>query len=69
MVADPHSWRKNGDEAESPLIPMLREYTLFNVDQCDVLPDSIRGGKPMRVRNLFSASRFSLGNCVAKKSF
>src|SRR5437660_7590680 len=41
----------DGDEAESRLIPMLREYTVFNVDQCDGLPDSIRAGKPMRTRN------------------
>ena len=30
---------------------MLREYTVFNVAQCDDLPDSIKTGKPMRVRN------------------
>jgi len=30
---------------------MLREYTVFNVDQCDGLPESIRAGKPIRVRN------------------
>ena len=30
---------------------MMREYTVFNVDQCDGLPDSLRAGKPMRVRN------------------
>ena len=41
----------NGEEAETRLIPMLREYTVFNVDQCEGLPDSIRVGKPMRVRN------------------
>ena len=41
----------DGAEAETRLIPMLREYTVFNVDQCDGLPDSIRAGKPMRVRN------------------
>ena len=41
----------NGEEAETRLVPMLREYTVFNVDQCDGLPDSIRAGKPMRVRN------------------
>jgi antirestriction protein ArdC len=40
-----------GEEAESRLIPMMREYTVFNVDQCDGLPDCIRVGKPMRVRN------------------
>ena len=41
----------DGEEAENRLVPMLREYTVFNVDQCDGLPDSIRAGKPMRVRN------------------
>src|SRR5262245_3125719 len=40
-----------GEEAETRLVPMLREYTVFNVDQCDGLPDSIRAGKPIRVRN------------------
>jgi len=38
-------------DAEARLVPMLREYTVFNVAQCDGLPDSIRAGKPMRVRN------------------
>jgi antirestriction protein ArdC len=41
----------DGEEAETRLIPMLREYTMFNVDQCQDLPDSIKAGKPMRVRN------------------
>jgi antirestriction protein ArdC len=41
----------DGEEAETRLIPMLREYTVFNVDQCEGLPDGIRVGKPMRVRN------------------
>jgi len=41
----------DGEETETRLIPMLREYTVFNVDQCDNLPDSIKAGKPMRVRN------------------
>ena len=40
-----------GEDAKSRLIPMMREYTVFNVEQCDGLPDSIRAGKPMRVRN------------------
>jgi antirestriction protein ArdC len=39
------------DEASTRLIPMMREYTVFNVDQCDGLPDSVTAGKPMRVRN------------------
>ena len=33
------------------LIPMMREYTVFNVDQCENLPDGISTGKPIRVRN------------------
>jgi antirestriction protein ArdC len=39
------------EEADTRLIPMLREYTVFNVDQCENLPDSVKDGKPMRVRN------------------
>jgi antirestriction protein ArdC len=39
------------DQAAMRLVPMLREYTVFNVDQCDNLPDSITTGKPARVRN------------------
>ncbi len=30
---------------------MMREYTVFNVDQCENLPDNVNTGKPMRVRN------------------
>jgi antirestriction protein ArdC len=40
-----------GEEADTRLVPMMREYCVFNVDQCDDLPDSVRAGKPMRVRN------------------
>jgi antirestriction protein ArdC len=39
------------DKAPARLIPMMREYTVFNVDQCDGLPDRITAGKPMRIRN------------------
>jgi antirestriction protein ArdC len=43
---------QSADESFSTrLIPMMREYTVFNVDQCDNLPNSISTGKPMRVRN------------------
>ena len=38
-------------EDETHLIPLLREYTVFNVDQCDNLPERLRQGRPMRVRN------------------
>src|ERR1700687_464806 len=39
------------DETATRLVPMMREYTVFNVDQGETLPDSIETGKPMRVRN------------------
>jgi antirestriction protein ArdC len=38
------------DETATRLVPMLREYTVFN-EQCENLPDSVNTGKPMRVRN------------------
>ena len=40
-----------GDDSSTRLIPMMREYTVFNVDQCENLPGSISTGKPIRVRN------------------
>jgi antirestriction protein ArdC len=40
-----------GAETETRLIPMLREYTVFNIDQCENLPDRVKSGRPMRVRN------------------
>jgi N-terminal domain of anti-restriction factor ArdC len=33
------------DSASTHLIPMMREYTVFNVDQCEKLPDSVITGK------------------------
>jgi antirestriction protein ArdC len=39
------------DNSSTRLIPMMREYTVFNVEQCENLPDSIHTGEPMRVRN------------------
>jgi antirestriction protein ArdC len=42
---------ESGDEGDSRLVPMMREYTVFNVDQCENLPDSVKAGRPMRVRN------------------
>jgi antirestriction protein ArdC len=38
-------------DEDGKIIPMLREYTVFNVAQCDGLPDGVQVGKPMRVRN------------------
>jgi antirestriction protein ArdC len=39
------------DETATRLVPMMREYTVFNVDQCENLPESVTTGKPIRVRN------------------
>jgi antirestriction protein ArdC len=39
------------DETATRVVPMLREYTVFNVEQCEDLPDAIRVGKPTRSRN------------------
>jgi antirestriction protein ArdC len=39
------------DSSSTRLIPMMREYTVLNVDQCENLPDSVTTGKPIRVRN------------------
>jgi Zincin-like metallopeptidase len=38
-------------EAIGIRVPMMREYTVFDVDQCECLPESVTSGKPMRVRN------------------
>jgi len=43
--------RDDDGEDETRLIPMLREYTVFNVAQCENLPESIKAGQPMRIRN------------------
>src|SRR5215212_9725231 len=42
---------RDGQEGETCIVPMMREYTVFNVEQCDGLPDRIKFGAPMRVRN------------------
>jgi len=39
------------DETAMRLVPMLREYTVFNVEQGENLPDSIITGKPMANRD------------------
>src|SRR5260221_7174575 len=43
--------RVEEDHSSTRLVPMMREYTVFNVDQCESLPENVRTGKPMRVRN------------------
>src|ERR1700746_3845649 len=39
------------NEEATRIVPMMREYTVFNVDQCENLPDSVKTGKPLRIRN------------------
>jgi antirestriction protein ArdC len=39
------------DEAATRLIPMLREYTVFNVDQCEKLPARVMTPSSVRPRN------------------
>src|SRR6202051_1805371 len=39
------------DNSATSLVQMMREYTVFNVDQCENLPESINTGKPTRARN------------------
>ena len=42
---------EGSDNLPTRLVPMMREYTVFNVEQCEDLPDSVKTGKPLRVRN------------------
>jgi antirestriction protein ArdC len=32
---------RNGEEGETRTVPMLREYTVFNIEQCEGLPDRV----------------------------
>lgn len=43
--------REGDDDTAARIVPMMREYTVFNVDQCENLPDNIRSPKPVRTRN------------------
>jgi antirestriction protein ArdC len=52
FVKQLHVQDKGADDSSGTrLVPMMREYTVFNVDQCENLPDSVNTGKAMRVRN------------------
>ena len=46
QVADP-----DGEEGKTRIVPMMREYTVFNVDQCDGLPDRVLTLGEVKVRN------------------
>lgn len=39
------------DGQETKLIPMMKAYTVFNVDQCEGLPDRVREAGAVKVRN------------------
>ena len=41
----------DGEETETRLIPMLREYTVFNVDQCESLPARVLTLGDIKPRN------------------
>src|SRR5436305_2930826 len=40
------------DAARTRVVPMMREYTVFNVDQCDNLPDRVLTAGEVKPRNL-----------------
>ena len=40
-----------GEEIDAKIVPMMREYTVFNIAQCENLPQSLIHGKPARIRN------------------
>jgi antirestriction protein ArdC len=42
---------RNGEEGETRIVPMMREYTVFNVDQCENLPDRVMTLGEIKVRN------------------
>src|SRR6202158_6052070 len=39
------------DEAPTRIVPMMREYTVFNVDQCEGLPDRVLTLGEVKIRN------------------
>jgi antirestriction protein ArdC len=42
---------REGEEGETRIIPMMREYSVFNVDQCEGLPDRVLTLGEVKVRN------------------
>jgi antirestriction protein ArdC len=41
----------DGEESKARMVPMLREYTVFNVDQCEGLPARVMTAGSVKVRN------------------
>jgi antirestriction protein ArdC len=42
---------RNGEEGETRIVPVMREYTVFNVDQCEGLPDRVLTQGEIKRRN------------------
>src|SRR5258706_15769457 len=42
------------DETATRIVPMMREYTVFNFDQCENIPDSITAGNPISDRKPYT---------------
>jgi antirestriction protein ArdC len=42
---------REGEEGETRIVPMMREYTVFNVGQCEGLPDRVMSGGEVKPRN------------------
>ncbi len=47
QVSDP-----DGEEDKRRVVPMMREYTVFNVDQCEGLPNRVLTLGEVKVRNI-----------------
>src|ERR1039458_5129828 len=42
---------RDGEEGKTRIVPMMREYSVFNVDQCEGLPDRVLTLGEVKVRN------------------
>jgi antirestriction protein ArdC len=42
---------RDGEEGQTRVVPMMREYTVFNVDQCENLPDRVLTLGEVKARN------------------
>src|SRR5450830_1673971 len=51
FVKQPQVADRDGKEGETRIVPMMREYTVFNVDQCEGLLDRVLTLGEVKVRN------------------
>jgi antirestriction protein ArdC len=42
---------RDGEQGETRIVPLMREYTVFNVDQCEGLPERVLTLGTVKVRN------------------